>query len=243
MQNLSLTDFVDLSDSPSLELLNNDRVADLTGLPKKGVLKSTGLSKRYILKDGKNALDLANEVTDTFLQKTGIRANNIGGIALVHTSYNKEKKIEQEIAQAIADRIGVHRELVTAISFGCAGFPKVLSEAAKLMEHIGDDKNCLILITETPSEMIDARDQACTPIFADGAIATTMKRGEGHRVLFVETEDIPATGIPDGENIFEIVEKDVYTFNRTVERRVVFIINKNISARRMIKQAHLIQEC
>ncbi len=202
-----------------LEPLSNERIADLVNptlppdrqMTAQRLQKSTGFSMRYILARGKTPHDLAYRVTDKFQQMTGVQNQDIGALALVHTDYSGEATTA--LAREVAERIGIARERVVAKALGCTGFAGILPDAQSLGSDIPEGKHCLILTVETPDRSIDARDSRATPIFATGAAATSLYKGDGHELLFAETEDFVPEGAPPGRPIFSIhEEKDVQDF-------------------------------
>ena len=91
---ISFTDFVDTTGSDSLELLDNERISQLTSLEVDRIWKSTRMKSRYILRTGKTANDIAEEAVQRFFKKTGIDQKDIGGLALGHTHYEGDDSYE-----------------------------------------------------------------------------------------------------------------------------------------------------
>lgn len=228
-QSPSFTEFVDLTGSDSLELLDNARIAKLTGLEEQRIWKSTRMKERYILRAGKEPVDIALEITDRFLDQTGIRSSDIGSLALVHTAYAANENDRFSIADAVAKRVGVTRENIVAISYGCAGFPEIVSRAAIQAKRLDDGKHALILNVETPDRMMDAKDSRATPIFATGATATSLWNGDGHRLLFADSEHVVPPENPNNEKIFEIDQRDIENFSGEMCRKVTFVMNGNLA--------------
>lgn len=224
---VSFTDFVDLEGSDSLELLDNPRIAALTGLTERRVFSSTLTTQRYILKDGKQPLDLAHEVTDRFFERTGLTGRDIGALAVSHTQC--EGTTGQDIGESIARRIGLIEENVRVVSFGCTGFPHIVSVAEKQARGIHEDKHVLVLCVETPDRMMDARNKQGTPIFAAGATATSLWNGPGHQLLFSETEDVVPPDNPRGTDIFTIAARETQDFSGRMAQKANFEMNGDLA--------------
>jgi 3-oxoacyl-[acyl-carrier-protein] synthase III len=207
MGHFSFTKFVDLAGSNSLELVDNERISQLTGLTVQRIKQSTRINTRFILREGKEPVDLAYEVADRFLQQASLQAADIGGLALIHTHYDGSNA-SRLIAEEVAQRIGVSSEQTRAISFGCAGFPQIVSEAVSIAESLPDDKHVLIMTVETPDRMIDHHDRYAMPIFAAGAAATSIWSGEGHPLIFTGSRHVVPPDNPQDEEIFTIDMED-----------------------------------
>lgn len=220
MPPLSFSTFVDSTGSQHTELLDNARIAALTGLMEKRIWQSTRLLSRFILKAGSRPTDLALEVTDKFLRESGIDSQAVGALALVHTQY--EGDATQQMAEEVADHVGVTRDRITAISFGCAGFPEIVKRAQAMAEDIAPDQHVLVLNVETPDQMMDARDSRATPIFASGASATSLSHGRGHLLLFSETQDVVPPKNPNGVEIFTIGREEVEDFSGQRSEKTIF---------------------
>ncbi len=227
MGQTSLTDFIDLQGSDSLELLSNDRIAELTKLDADRVWKSTRVRQRFILRQGKEPLDLAHEVLDRFLEKTQLGERDIEALALVHTDYNAG--IHDEIGESIASRIGIDRDHVRSMSLGCVGFVKVLEYASSIAHTLSDEKHCLILNVETPDRYIDARDSRAAPIFAAGATATSLWNGPGHSLLFAESRDITPPENPKKEDLFSFVDTEAEDFFGQRSMRTIVRMNGDLA--------------
>ncbi len=227
MQNLSLTDFVDLKGSDSLELLTNDRIATLTALKADRVFKSTRVNERYILKRDKEPVDLAHEVLEKFLQKTGIASHDIAALTLVHTDYSLESL--GEMAESVGKRIGLHSEAIHSLSLGCVGFVRGLTYAASVAQDIPEGRHCVLINVETPDRYIDARDSRAAPIFAAGATATSLWKGKGHSLLFSASEDLVPPENSKDEEIFKIEEADAEDFFGMKKMKTIVRMNGDLA--------------
>ncbi len=227
MRQPSLTDFVDLQGSDALELMTNDRIAELTGLDANRVLKSTLVRERFILKKAKEPVDLAHEVLDRFLEKTQLDNKDIEALALVHTDYNAG--VHDEMGESIASRIGISCDRVRAMSLGCVGFVKVLEYALSVAHTLSDEKHCLILNVETPDRYIDARDSRAAPIFAAGATATSLWNGPGHSLLFAESRDLTPPENLKKEDIFSFVDNEAEDFFGQRSMRTIVRMNGDLA--------------
>ncbi len=224
---IAFTDFVDLTGSQSLVPLDNARIAQLTGLGEDRIYKSTRIRTRHILREGKTPLDLAREVLEKFFEKTGITPRDCQALALTHTEY--EGDAPYMIAYTLADEMNIARDKVTALSYGCAGFPKIVSEAVPLLSKIDDGKHCLVINVETPDRMMDAHDSRATPIFASGATATSIWKGPGHRLLFAEAEDVVPPDAPKSKPIFTISRQEVEDFSGKKSVKMIFRMNGDLA--------------
>jgi 3-oxoacyl-[acyl-carrier-protein] synthase III len=224
---LSFSTFVESSGSKHLEPLDNKRISDLTGLDEDRIWRSTKTRSRYILKPQSKPVDLALEITEKFLRESRIHRNAIAALALVHTHY--EGNARQEMAKAVADLIGIHHSKITAIAFGCTGFPEIVHHAEAMANDLFSDQHVLVLNVETPDRMMDARDSRATPIFAAAATATSLSKGEGHRLLFAETQEVTPPENPSNVEIFRIQPEEAEDFSGKRTLRTIFRMDGDLA--------------
>lgn len=228
---ISFTEFVDISgdNSEVLEELTDERIEALTKVNAKRLFKKTGTKRRFILKQGHEPAELAIEAADALSEKLGISGKDCGGLALSHTSHSEGTLQEKQIGDAVADHMGIARESVHAISEGCVGFVRLVEQAAPLAEGLDAGKHLPLITVETPDRQMDARDPKATPLFAARAAATTLWKGDGHRLLFSETSDGPAPVVSDESEIFYIGKEEAEDFGGTVSERVIFRMDGNLA--------------
>lgn len=228
-QPIAFSEFVQLSGAHERDLfehLCNDQIAALTGMEPKRILQSTGMDSRYIMRKEKHPIDLARRAIQRFLEQSKIASDQIGGLALSHTAY--DKSITQEMADVVAREQHLPLENVLARSYGCAGFPDIIQAAAPLVRRLSPEQHCLVLNIETPQRNKDARDKFATPIFAAGATATSLWKGPGHTVLFADVDDIVPTNNPGNEKFFTMTEEPAQDYWGGVEVRIISHMNGNL---------------
>jgi len=213
---LSFSDFVDLTGSPSFGLLDNHRIAELTGMKLNRIWKSTRTRSRYILRKGLEPFDIAKEVAEKLFKRIGISdpSTQCRGPAVLHTNFYPEGSHAQKIAEQLATQFGMDPRGAFGISYGCTGFIEIVSEAQKrLGEDLKQGEHIPVINVETPDRMLDAHDDQATPIFAAGATGTTLWKGPGHELLFAETDTVdPTADNPDQKDIFRIQREEVEDF-------------------------------
>ncbi len=223
MGQLSFTDFIDGEGSEHLDILTNEHIAAHADMRPDRVQDSTGSETRFILKKDSTPQDLAREVVKKFLQKTGLSRSDIGGIALVHTNHDLNVNQPQSIADAINEEINLTQKRIIAISYGCAGFPEIVSRAARLCHEIEDGKHVLVATVEAPDLMINPAERTTGPLFAADATATSLYKGnDGHQLLFAETRDVSPPNGYKGPGIFTFEESDVLDFQGRTNKRTIF---------------------
>ncbi len=99
---LSFTDFVDLTGSDSFELVDNRKIAELTGLAEERLQKSTKMNQRPILREEKEPVDIGVEVGEKLFERIGISGSDVEGLGLCHTEFSRE--ISQALTEEIAQR-------------------------------------------------------------------------------------------------------------------------------------------
>lgn len=225
-QQLSFTDFVDLTGSDSFELVDNARIAALTGLEEARLFKSTQMRQRPILRKEKENIDIAVEVTEKLFDRLGISGEDAEGLALCHTAFSEEDS--QALAEELAQRVGITRGKIFGIPYGCTGFVKTVEMAAKQAQELSKGKHVPLVTIETPERHIDTRDRFASPIFAAGAAATSLWKGPGHTLLHAENrdrKDLPK-GIGGKVNyVFRVEEADAKDFYGEQTRKNVFRMN------------------
>jgi len=221
MSHLNLTAFVDLTGSPSFDVLDNDRVAALTGLKAERVWKSTRMTKRHILKEDKLPVDIALEVFDKLMAELKITPRQCRGIGVLHTDYD-EGNTAFRIAKRIAHERGIFHGQIFGSSYGCAGFVKLLEEAVPHAHDLNEGEHFPLITVETPERFLDAHDQFGTPIFAAGAAATSFAKDDGHRLIDAQTQEVVPPKNPDNADVFrfeKILAEDFY--GNKAERHVI----------------------
>jgi len=223
---LSFTDFVDLAGSDSFELVDNARIAALTGLEEARVLKSTQIKERPILRKGKENIDIATEVTDKLFDRLGIDAHNVEGLTLSHTALSIGES--QHLAEELAKRMGITRGKVLGISYGCTGFVKIVELAAEQSRELPKGTHHPLVTVETPDRHIDAHDRFASPIFAAGAAATSLWKGEGHALLHAvnrDTQDLPKGLGGKVDYVFRIEKADAEDYFGQRSNKNIFRMN------------------
>ena len=77
--------------------------------------------------------------------------------------------------------------------------------------------------------MMDSRDPKATPIFAAGATATSLRKGDGHKLLFAETEDVVPPKNPGNTDVFHISREEIENFSGQRETKLIFRMNGELA--------------
>jgi 3-oxoacyl-[acyl-carrier-protein] synthase III len=228
MHAVSLSDFVNTSGSDLLEPVDNERLFKLTGKPVRKIENSTHMNRRHVIKPGVTAFDLAREAMKRFQERTGLESGDFEGLSLVYTTYDEKMENAESIASRLAEHIGMSRTNIQAISYGCAGFPKILSLASPLAQEMQQGKHRLIVMVELPSTMLNAKSAKEALLFGDSACATSLHTGDGHTLLFAEAEDVEPKDRPADRSIFTFERALVYDFHEKEVERTIFKMDGEI---------------
>ena len=224
---------VDIYDRDDLfEPIDNPRVVELSRLGGRpgfagpeNVLKSTGISTRRILREGRTAVDLALALCQRLQQESGLPLQDFSAVMLCHSHANPA--VCEQVADALCMHLSLPSETVAAFNFGCSGFLKLLHEAVLHMTSDESITRIALLNIETPETWHDASDRLFCGIVSAGATAVVLERGRGMSISAVLSDDfpIPEHLRPNPDPLFHRETTGVFSFRGRAEQRTVMRMN------------------
>lgn len=223
--------FVDVFDRLDLfDGIDNQAVVNLSSLGQKSgfssvdsVQKSTGISRRRMLKPGVTSADLAKAVLDKLCRESGYSPEDFSVVMLCHSGVDDENAVQ--LAAAIECHNGLSPQTVCAFNFGCSGFLKLLQEATLLLADRRNIKRIALLNVETPELWHDGSDRLFCGIVSAGATGVILERNTGLPVSVIRADDFTVSPAlrPNPHPLFRKESGPVYSFrgesvNRTVMR-------------------------
>lgn len=230
---LGLSSIVDVYDREDFfEHLDNSRIVELSGLGEKSgfaspenVVRSTGISTRRILRSGVSTEDLGLAICRRLEQEGGVPLQEFSAVMLCHSHTDPDACAN--LAEALCQRMGLAKSVISPFNFGCSGFLKLLHEAVQQFETDGSVSRIALLNIETPETWHDASDRLFCGIVGAGATAMVVERGRGIPVSVVCSDDVP---VPDDRRpnpapLFKYDNTDVFCFRGNPVHRTVMRMN------------------
>ncbi|MCL2497024.1 MAG: hypothetical protein FWF06_00225 [Symbiobacteriaceae bacterium] len=156
-----------------------DRLDNLTTLQQlygdeaQGVVRSTGITTRYLAREGISSLDLCLEAAQALLVATNYNLSQLAGIVSVTFTPAFPLPGNATLAQG---RLGLSSQVAALdLHSHCAGYPYGLWVAASLARATG--KGVLLLTGDVQSPLISPQDPASYPVFSDAGSATLIVPG------------------------------------------------------------------
>ncbi|QDU40038.1 3-oxoacyl-[acyl-carrier-protein] synthase 3 [Maioricimonas rarisocia] len=232
MTGVRCTHAVDLADRIDLfELIGNERVLELShqgrgpGFATEAtVAKSTGVEQRRILRPGVKPIDLAVEVIDRLAEEFGLDIHDCPWIGLCHS--NTDPAAADRLADKLSRVVGLPRERVANINFGCVGYLELLRRGAGQLAELPEGTRVPLLTVETPEDWHDATDRAFCGIISAGATGTILQRDAGHKLRYINVEHIPVSDeIRNHQPFFWVEEGEFLRFSGDTSQRRVMRMN------------------
>jgi len=167
---------------PDQILSNDDLLNEFPNFDAKKIRKKLGIEKRHIASTKITALDMAEKAAARALK--GVNKMDVDFVLLCTQSPDYFLPTSACILQ---DRLGLSKN-IGALDFnlGCSGFIYGLSLAKGLIVS-GTASNVLLVVSETYSKHMHAKDKSNRAIFGDGAAAVLLRssnhEGVGQFVL------------------------------------------------------------
>lgn len=230
---LGLSAVIDVFEERNLfETLDNDRVLELSRLGNrsgfsstKAIQKSTGIEVRRMLRKELTAVDLGIRLIEKLRQETGSGLEDFDHILLCHSFINDEEC--QTVARQLETQFDLRAHRISAFNHGCAGYLKLVQEAADLLEGGQPGERALLLSVETPEFWHDAADRLFCGIVSAGATASIVEVGHGLPLHFVQADDfrIPEVRRPNPDPLFRKETQQVHDFRGNPCHRSVMRMN------------------
>ncbi len=166
--------------------VTNDELSTMVDTSDQWIRERTGIVSRHVCTK-ETTLDLAEEASRHALQKSGVKAEDIG--LIIAATFTSNVKVPC-LAACLRERLGINHAPAFDINGACTGFILGVTTAQGLMEQLGID-TALVLGVDVLSRVTDWTDRSTCVLFGDGAGAAILRRGEKPGIL---------SAVLDGEN-------------------------------------------
>ncbi len=143
------------------------------------IRERTGISKRHIVVDGQNTVDLAEHAARRALESAGRDVQDIDLIIVATTTPDQVFPSTACLLQKRLDRHGCAAFDIQAV---CTGFVYALAVADKFIKT-GAAKCALVIGAETLSRVLDWTDRGTCVLFGDGAGAVVVEASDEPGIL------------------------------------------------------------
>ena len=143
------------------------------------IRERTGISKRHIVADGQNTVDLAEHAARRALESAGRDVQDVDLIIVATTTPDQVFPSTACLLQKRLDRHGCAAFDIQAV---CTGFVYALAVADKFIKT-GAAKCALVVGAETLSRLLDWTDRGTCVLFGDGAGAVVVEASEEPGIL------------------------------------------------------------
>ncbi len=143
------------------------------------IRERTGISKRHVVVDGQNTVDLAEAAARRALEAAGRDAQDIDLIVVATTTPDRIFPSTACLLQKRLDRHGCAAFDVQAV---CTGFVYAISVADKFIKT-GSARCALVVGAETLSRVLDWTDRSTCVLFGDGAGAVVLEASDEPGIL------------------------------------------------------------
>ena len=162
-------------------------------------VSAIGIREKRIAPVNVCASDLCFAAAEKLLSDNAIARDSID--VLLFLSQTPDYKIPAT-APIIAERLGLSRECACLdLSLGCSGYVYALSTAFAYAS-VPSVRRVLVLVGETFSKIVNARDKVNAPLYGDAGTATLVEKsdafGDSHFVLKTDGAGAGAVIIPAG---------------------------------------------
>ncbi len=152
-------------------VVDNDELATIMDTNDEWIQAHTGIKTRHFAMDQENTSDLATQVAQQLLTKSGVAATDIDLIIVTTITPDALTPATACIVQA---NIGADNAFAFDMSAACAGFTFGLATADKFIRS-GQYQNVMVISAEVNSKMMDFQDRTAAVFFGDGAGGALLK--------------------------------------------------------------------
>ncbi len=140
------------------------------------VVGRTGIKERHFVAEGEDCATLAIEASKNALEHAELDGDSID-LILCATSTAPESM--PSVACLIGEAIGAPGVGAIDLAAACSGFAYAASVADSMLRS-GIAKRVLLVGADAMTTVVDAEDRSTAVLFADGAGATVLERGDGN---------------------------------------------------------------
>jgi 3-oxoacyl-[acyl-carrier-protein] synthase-3 len=156
-------------------IVTNDDLAKRVETSDAWIRERTGITQRYIARDGEKTSDLALGAARAALADAGIDANEIDMVICATTTPDESFPA---VATIVQSRLGMTRGAAFDVQAVCSGFIYGLSVADSLI-RTNAARTILVIGAETMSRLLDWTDRTTCVLFGDGAGAVVLQAHAG----------------------------------------------------------------
>ena len=146
-------------------IVDNDELAAIMDTSDDWIQAHTGIKTRRYAMNDENTSDLATQVAQQLLQKSGLDAR---AIDLILVTTITPDALTPATACLVQANIGADNAFAFDLSAACAGFTFGLATADKFIRS-GQYQNVMVISAEVNSKMMDFQDRTAAVFFGDGA--------------------------------------------------------------------------
>jgi 3-oxoacyl-[acyl-carrier-protein] synthase-3 len=159
------------------KVLTNKDLESLVDTDAEWIITRTGIKERRIALNGEPTSKFAYQASCNALEMAGVSPDEIGMIIVGTVTPDMSTP---SVACIVQDKLKASRTSAFDISAGCTGFIYSLSIADSCIKA-GMCEKVLVIGAETLSKITDYQDRATCIIFADGAGAAVLAKGDGEQ--------------------------------------------------------------
>jgi 3-oxoacyl-[acyl-carrier-protein] synthase-3 len=147
------------------------------------VSETLGIRERHVCGEHESTADLAEHAARRALDDAGVEADSID---LLIVATDTPEFISPATSSVVHGRLGTTRAGTFDVNAGCAGYVTALDVASKYIAADERYSRVLVVGAYAMSKYLDYSDKKTATIFADGAGATVIERGDAPGVLASE---------------------------------------------------------
>jgi len=146
-------------------IVDNHELATIMTTSDEWIQAHTGIVTRHYAMNDENTSDLATQVAQQLLTKSGVTAQ---AIDLIIVTTITPDALTPATACLVQANIGADNAFAFDMSAACAGFTFGLATADKFIRS-GQYQNVMVISAEVNSKMMDFQDRTAAVFFGDGA--------------------------------------------------------------------------
>ncbi|CAN5897097.1 beta-ketoacyl-ACP synthase III [soil metagenome] len=135
----------------------------------------TGIKQRHFIEQGEDCATLAIEAAQKALEHAGLTGDDID---LIVCATSTAPESMPSVACLVGDAIGATGKGAMDLAAACAGYAYGASVAAPMMQA-GLADRVLLIGADAMTTIVDPDDRSTAVLFADGAAAVVLERGDG----------------------------------------------------------------
>lgn len=162
------------------KIVTNDDLAQIMDTSDDWIYSRTGIHRRHIVTD-ENTSDLAIEVAEKLLQRSGLDAKELDFILVATMSPDS---MTPSTAALVQGAIGATHAFAMDLGAACSGFVYGMSLASSLLQT--RYQTGILIGAEVLSKLVDWNDRSTAVLFGDGASGVLLHRTTEDRGLIAE---------------------------------------------------------